>query len=77
MSVAGTTSEYFLAAVRLIANGCQQAFEAAELPGLLLALTKARTLPLCIALDLQQQGVSTPPLPPAQTPGGGLSWAGA
>ena len=45
MSMAGTTSKSFLAAVRLIANGCQQVFEAAELPGLLPALTKARTSP--------------------------------
>lgn len=45
MSMAGGTSKAFLAAVRLVANGCQQAFEAAELPGLLQALTKARTLP--------------------------------
>ena len=44
MSAAGTTSKSFLAAVRLIATGCQQAFEAAELPGLLSALTKARSL---------------------------------
>lgn len=44
MSASGTTSKSFLAAVRLIATGCQQAFEAAELPGLLSALTKARSL---------------------------------
>ncbi|KAL3158707.1 hypothetical protein ABBQ32_011445 [Trebouxia sp. C0010 RCD-2024] len=40
MGSASTSSKSFLAAVRLVANGCQQAFEVAELPGLLSALTK-------------------------------------
>ena len=58
--MSGTTSKSFLAAVRLIANGCQQAFEAAEFPGLLPALTQARIL-LCIDIHLQQHGVRYQP----------------
>lgn len=63
MGSASTSSKSFLAAVRLVANGCQQAFEVAELPGLLSALTKARA-PLFCLCGYSPSGM----LSPAQQP---------
>lgn len=44
LSLADTAANPFLAAVQLIAQGCQRAFEVSELPGLLPALTKVTFL---------------------------------
>ena len=40
MAQASDTSDTFTAAVQLVAKGCQQAYELAELPGLLTNLKK-------------------------------------
>ena len=42
MTQAGSPAGTFLAAVQLIARGCQRAYELAELPGLLPSLSKVR-----------------------------------